>query len=78
MPIIASGGLRDGIDVAKSIALGADLAGLASPFLQAASGSSPSVDELIQELIAQLRIAMLCTASQSIASLKTAEIQFIS
>lgn len=75
LPVIASGGLRDGIDVAKSIALGADFAGLASPFLQAANASSAAVDELIQELTAQLRIAMLCTASRDIASLKRAEIQ---
>ena len=78
LPVIASGGLRDGIDIAKSIALGADLAGLASPFLRAASDSSIALDELTQELIAQLRIAMLCTGSQCIASLKRAEIQLIS
>ncbi|MDE2748650.1 MAG: type 2 isopentenyl-diphosphate Delta-isomerase [Chloroflexota bacterium] len=78
LPVIASGGLRDGIDIAKSIALGADLAGLASPFLRAASDSSLALDELTQELIAQLRIAMLCTGSQCIASLKRAEIQLIS
>ena len=77
LPIIASGGLRDGIDVAKSIALGADLAGLASPFLRAADKSPQAVDELIQELAAQLQIAMLCTASGDIAALKRAEIKAI-
>lgn len=74
LPIIASGGLRDGIDIAKSLALGADIAGLASPFLRAASESFSAVDELIQELAAQLRIAMLCTASGDIAALKQAEL----
>jgi isopentenyl-diphosphate delta-isomerase len=78
LPIIASGGLRDGIDIAKSIALGADLAGLASPFLQAATDSALAVDELIQELTTQLRLVMLCTASRDISSLKRAEIQLIS
>jgi len=78
LPIIASGGLRDGIDAAKSLALGADLAGLASPFLRAANASSLAVDELIQELTAQLKIAMFCTASRDIASLKRADIQLIS
>lgn len=73
LPIFASGGLRDGIDIAKCIALGADLAGLASPFLQAASESAEAVDELIRELTAQLRIAMLCTASANLASLRHAE-----
>ena len=74
LPIIASGGLRDGIDIAKSLALGADLAGLAGPFLQAASNSCQAVDLLIQELKAQLRIAMLCTASPNIPALKRAEL----
>ena len=77
LPIIASGGLRDGIDIAKSLALGADIAGLASPFLQAASDSCQAVDELIRELMAQLRIAMLCTASRDIGSLKQTDIQLI-
>ena len=77
LPIFASGGLRDGIDIAKSLALGAALAGLAGPFLQAASESVEAVDLLIQELQAQLRIAMLCTASQNIAQLRQAELNRI-
>ena len=75
LPVFASGGLRDGIDVAKCLALGADLAGLASPFLQAASQSAEAVEELIRELNAQLRVAMLCSASADIAALRKAEIQ---
>ena len=74
MPVFASGGLRDGIDIAKCIALGADLAGLASPFLRAASHSAEAVDELIRELNAQLRVAMLCTASRDIRDLRRAEL----
>ena len=77
LPVIASGGLRDGIEVAKCLALGADVAGLASPFLRAASDSFAAVDELIQELKAQLRIAMLCSASRNIAALQQAELQLI-
>ena len=78
LPVIASGGLRDGIDIAKCLCLGADLAGLAGPFLQAASESAEAVDLRIRELKAQLRIAMLCTASRDIASLKRAELRLIS
>ena len=77
LPVFASGGLRDGIDIAKCLALGADLAGLASPFLRAASESSEAVEELIQELNAQLRIAMLCTASRDLDALRQAELQLI-
>ena len=74
LPIFASGGLRDGIDIAKCVALGAELAGFASPFLRAADESYAEVEELIQVLAAQLRIAMLCTASQNIAQLREAEL----
>ena len=75
LQVFASGGLRDGIDIAKCLALGADLAGLASPFLRAASESDEAVDTLILELNAQLRIAMLCTASPNLTALRDAELQ---
>lgn len=70
LPIIASGGLRDGIDVAKCIALGATLGGLAGPFLKAADDSVEAVSDLIAELSAQVRIAMLCSGAGSIAALQ--------
>jgi len=77
LPIFASGGLRDGIDIAKSIALGATLAGLAGPFLKSATESVESVDLLIRELTAQLRISMLCTSSKNIDDLRQAELNKI-
>jgi isopentenyl-diphosphate delta-isomerase len=70
LPIIASGGLRDGIDIAKSIALGAALGGLAGPFLKAADHSVEAVDQLIQVLSAQIRIAMLCSGARNISQLQ--------
>lgn len=69
VPVIASGGLRDGIDVAKSIALGAILGGLAGPFLKAASQSPEAVIELTRELKTQLRIAMLCSGVSDLTTL---------
>jgi isopentenyl-diphosphate delta-isomerase len=56
IPLIASGGLKNGLDLAKSIALGADLGGLARPFLVAAIESEAAVDELVKFLIAELEI----------------------
>lgn len=67
--IIASGGMRDGIDVAKAIALGAQLGGIAGPFLKAANESAELVDDLIRELSAQLKIAMLCSGTSTIEQL---------
>jgi isopentenyl-diphosphate delta-isomerase len=70
LDIIASGGLRDGIDIAKCVALGAKVGGLAGPFLRAADVSVEAVDELIRELLAQIRIAMLCSGARTIADLQ--------
>jgi isopentenyl-diphosphate Delta-isomerase len=70
LPIIASGGLRDGIDIAKCIALGAIMGGLAGPFLKAADQSVEAADQLVRELSAQVRIAMLCSGVSSIADLQ--------
>ncbi len=68
--VIASGGLRDGIDLAKCIALGASLGGLASPFLKAAAESSEAVYDLVAELSAQFRIAMFCAGAGTIEALQ--------
>lgn len=65
----ASGGLRDGIDVAKSIALGATLAGMAGPFLQAANESTEAVLEREREITTQLRIAMFASGVGDLAAL---------
>lgn len=70
LPVIASGGLRDGIDIAKCIALGASAGGMAGPFLKAANQSVEEVDQLIRETVAQFRIAMLCSAAKDVAQLQ--------
>lgn len=68
--IIASGGLRDGIDVAKCLALGASLAGMAGPFLKAANESTEAVNAFVEETVAQLQIAMLCSGNRSVSDLR--------
>lgn len=70
MPIIASGGLRDGVDVAKCIALGAELGGMAGPFLKAAVQGPEAVEKLIWEVSTQLRVAMFVAGAGTIAALK--------
>lgn len=72
VPLIASGGIRDGVQIAKTLALGADLAGLALPFLRAADESDAAVAALIDELVTGLRIAMFATASRRVADLRDA------
>ncbi len=70
IPLIASGGLRNGLDLAKTIALGADLAGLAFPFLQAASESSNALEELVELLTAEIATVLFCTGNANIQHLK--------
>ena len=74
LPLIASGGLRHGIDAAKAIALGADLAGFASPLLKAAAESEDTVNELMSGLIEELRISMFCCGVRDLAGLRQVEI----
>ena len=68
--LFASGGLRNGIDVARAIALGADLAGLARPFLKAAAMSAEAAIELGSVLRDQLRIAMFSIGAADLGQLK--------
>ena len=71
LPVIASGGLRDGLDVAKCIALGAGLCGLAGPMLKAAAVSVEAVAETIAEITRELRIAMFAAGARDIAALQS-------
>lgn len=67
--LFASGGIRNGVDAAKALALGADLAGIARPFLKAAAISAEATVELGGVLRDQLRIAMFGIGAANLAAL---------
>ncbi len=67
--LIASGGIRTGIDIVKALILGADLAGVAGPFLKQAVRSVDAVIEEIDTLQAVLQVAMFCLGTGSVATL---------
>ncbi len=72
LPLIASGGVRDGIQVAKAIALGANVCGVARPFLAAAAESAERVVEAATVIITQLRVAMFAVGARDIPALARA------
>jgi isopentenyl-diphosphate delta-isomerase len=70
--VIGSGGVRDGVDAAKAIRLGADIAGLAGSVLESAVDSTEAMIGQLQAIVAQLRIACFCTGSRNITELRCA------
>ena len=71
-PLIASGGLRHGLDAAKAIALGAELTGFAHVVLAAASEGEVAVRRLLDGFGWQLRIAMFCAGAANFPALRSA------
>lgn len=74
-PIIASGGITNGVEIAKAIALGATLTGVARPFLIAANDSTEAVLIKINELRKELQVTMFAIGAASISELACAELK---
>jgi len=72
--VIASGGLRSGLDIAKCIALGARLGGMAGPFLKAAARSPEDVVQVIEEISREIRVCMFMAGAGSLEALSEVEL----
>ncbi|MFH1237190.1 MAG: type 2 isopentenyl-diphosphate Delta-isomerase [Candidatus Aenigmatarchaeota archaeon] len=77
VPIIASGGIRNGVDAAKALAMGADLVGMALPLLKPATESSESVKKYLQKIISQLEDAMFLVGARNVAELKKVKVTYV-
>jgi isopentenyl-diphosphate delta-isomerase len=69
-PVIASGGIRSGLDIAKGLALGADLCGMALPLLKPAMESDEALNRMIDGIHQELVATMFLTGSAKIADLR--------
>jgi isopentenyl-diphosphate delta-isomerase len=69
LPLIASGGLRNGLEIAKCVALGASMAAMAYPFLQTAAQSRESLFAFADTILAELKSTMFLVGARNIAAL---------
>ena len=72
LPVIATGGVRSGLDVAKGIALGASAAGMAKPMLEAAKVSAEAVVQELRAVIEELKAAMFLVGASNLEELREA------
>ena len=75
IPVIASGGLKNGVDVAKCIALGAKLAGFAGSFIRAAANSIDELHNYALVITQQFKIAMFCVGAKNLSELDQSKIR---
>jgi isopentenyl-diphosphate delta-isomerase len=67
--LIASGGVRNGIDIAKALTLGADAVGIAGPLVRAAAAGDGALDETVAVILEELRLAMFCVGAAHVGAL---------
>jgi isopentenyl-diphosphate delta-isomerase len=69
IPIIASGGIRTGVEVVKALCIGARICGMAMPLLKPATVSDGHVVDRLEEITLEIRIAMLCSGARTLEQL---------
>jgi isopentenyl-diphosphate Delta-isomerase len=70
VPLVASGGVRSGVDVAKALVLGASVAAVARPLLAPATESAEAVEAALERLLYELRVAMHGAGVSDLTSLR--------
>ncbi|RLG63023.1 type 2 isopentenyl-diphosphate Delta-isomerase [Candidatus Geothermarchaeota archaeon] len=78
IPVISSGGIRSGLDIAKSLIIGATLAGLAAPFIRALyRGGFKELEYLFNKLVFELKLALFLAGIASVKELEKKNIPYI-
>jgi isopentenyl-diphosphate Delta-isomerase len=77
LKIFASGGLRTGVEIAKCIALGASLGGMAGPFLKAAAQSTDTVIQTIEEVRREIQVCLFAAGAGSLDELRNGTLTHI-
>jgi isopentenyl-diphosphate delta-isomerase len=72
LPLLATGGVRSGLDAARAIALGATLVGMGAPFLRAASAGEEPLRAFLDQFLAELRVAMQLSGARRVSDLRQA------
>lgn len=75
VPVVASGGLRDGLQLAVALRLGASAGAMARPLLQAAAGGAGAVESLLEAVRLELRVAMFAAGCRTLADLRRAPLR---
>ncbi len=72
--VVATGGIRNGVDAARALALGANAVGMAGALLEAATQSSEEVIEQLEGVIHELKVTMFLTGSKTVDDLKRQDV----
>lgn len=76
LPIIATGGIRDGLDIARALVLGANAAGMAHGLLKPALKDTKTIEQELEIITRELRIAMFLVGADTVDKLSTVEVRY--
>ena len=74
IPIISSGGIRNGLDAVKSLALGANVIGMALPILKASYMGEEVLSNFFEKFLAEMKVAMFLVGANNLEELKKADL----
>jgi isopentenyl-diphosphate delta-isomerase len=70
IPVISSGGIRNGIDAVKALALGAEAVGMALPILKSAYKGQEYLEKFLEQFLEELRVTMFLVGASNLEELR--------